>query len=73
MPSVDMSPHAVSRRLQQVNDLREVCLFLGGSRIRKPWGVDKSIKATYIAGEERAVYRTDRAHSDLSTEKNALG
>lgn len=58
MPTVDMSPKAVSRRLQQVNELRKVCLFLGGPRIQKPWGIEPLPRSPAVAREAPAVYRT---------------
>lgn len=44
MPTVDMSPRAVSRRLQQASDLRDLGILLAGPRLKKPWGTDPSPK-----------------------------
>lgn len=39
MKPIDMSPEAVTRRLQQVDELRDLCLALAGPRLKRPWGV----------------------------------
>lgn len=39
MKPVDMSPEAITRRLRQVDELRELCLALAGPRLKRPWGV----------------------------------
>lgn len=39
MKPVDMSPAAITRRLRQVDQLRELCLALAGPRLKRPWGV----------------------------------
>lgn len=65
MSAVDMSPKAISKRLQQVSDLRDVCFFLGGSRIQKPWDVDSIKQKPQVAREPAAVYRTKQDGLDL--------
>lgn len=45
MKPVDMSPEAVTRRLRQVDELRELCLALAGPRLKRPWGVPDPVKA----------------------------
>jgi len=56
MPDVDMSPHAVSRRLQHVSDLRDVCLLLAGPRLKKPWGAIRPDYQRPAAHEPRTSY-----------------
>lgn len=38
MKPVDMSPQAVTRRLQQVDELRDLCVALAGPRLKRPQG-----------------------------------
>lgn len=45
MNAVDMSPEAVSRRLREVDELRELCLALAGPRLKRPWGVPEAAQA----------------------------
>ena len=57
MTRVDMSSRAVSRRLEQVDELREACVSLAGSRLKRPWGVPESNSHhTRLAKETRATY-----------------
>jgi hypothetical protein len=39
---IDMSPQAISMRMERVSQLREVCLALAGPRLKRPWGVPPS-------------------------------
>lgn len=39
MKPIDMSPQAVTRRLLEVDELRELCVALAGPRLKRPWGV----------------------------------
>ncbi len=40
MRRIDMSPEALTLRLRQVDELRELCLALAGSRLKRPQGAD---------------------------------
>lgn len=50
---IDMSPHAVTLRLKQVNQLRRTCLALAnssvGRRIRKKYAANKLVQRTSLA------------------------
>ena len=37
MKPVDMSPGAITKRLRQVDELRDLCLALAGPRLKRPW------------------------------------
>lgn len=55
MNSVDMSPAAITRRLKQVDELREACLALAGPRLKRPWGVPPP-RSTLELKESPAAY-----------------
>ncbi|MBI4026858.1 MAG: hypothetical protein HY360_17875 [Verrucomicrobia bacterium] len=56
MKTVDMSPDAVTRRLQQVDELRDACLALAGPRLKRPWGVPSSPAVLSVVKEQPARY-----------------
>jgi hypothetical protein len=55
MKPVDMSPQAVTRRLRQVDELRELCLALAGPRLKRPWGVPPPPSSPTVK-EQSATY-----------------
>jgi hypothetical protein len=60
MKPVDMSPQAVTRRLRQVDELRDVCLALAGPRLKRPWGVPASGDAPAVVKEKPSRYSTSQ-------------
>lgn len=56
MKPIDMSPAAVTRRLQQVDELRELCLVLAGPRLKRPWGVPAPLATPSAANEQPAPH-----------------
>ncbi len=62
MKPVDMSPAAITRRLQHVDELRDLCLALAGPRLRRPAGVPTSANVLLVDTEkhEDKDKRTER-------------
>jgi len=56
MKPVNMSPQAVTRRLRQVDELREVCLALAGPRLKRPWGVPAPARTAPAMKEQSPSY-----------------
>lgn len=57
MKPVDMTPEAVTRRLRQVDELRELCLALAGPRLKRPWGVPAPPPPPPAVKEQSTTYR----------------
>lgn len=51
-----MSPFAITRRWQQVDELRELCLALAGPRLKRPWVIPTFPNVPTVAKEDPAVY-----------------
>ena len=56
MKPVDMSPGAITKRLRQVDELRDLCLALAGSRLKRPWGVPPPADVPPVVKERPARY-----------------
>lgn len=64
MGKIDMSPQAVTQRLQQVDELRDLCLVLAGPRLKRPWGVPSSVDVLPMMKEQPAPYGIRRKKSE---------
>lgn len=60
MTMPDMSPDAITRRLKQVDELRELCLALAGSRLKRPWGVPPAQDFTIVVQEPTTAYKNEK-------------
>ena len=61
MTMPDMSPDAITRRWKQVDELRELCLALAGSRLKRPWGVPAEQDCVSVVKERKETCSNEGA------------